>query len=176
MEPNAMELDDLKSAWHALDARLARHDRLQLELLQERRMDRAHRNLRPLLVGMTLQALLGVGLVVLGVACWKQNLDIPGLLAAGIALHAFGVMNVAFAGMVAGLATTADYAAPVLSIQKRLRLLLRLQVINSNAWVRRGGSCGSWSSSVSQACRPCMQAMAHRPGSGSAWRSARWAR
>ena len=133
MEPNAMELDDLKSAWHALDARLARHDRLQLELLQERRMDRAHRNLRPLLVGMTLQALLGVGLVVLGVACWKQNLDIPGLLAAGIALHAFGVMNVAFAGMVAGLATTADYAAPVLSIQKRLRLLLRLQIINSNA-------------------------------------------
>ena len=133
METNAMELDDLKAAWQTLDARLARHDRLQLELLRERRMDRARRNLRPLLVGMILQALLGIGLVVLGVACWKQNLDVPGMLAAGIALHAFGILHVAFAGMVIGLAATLDHAAPVLSIQKRLRLLLRLQVLNSNA-------------------------------------------
>ncbi len=133
MDANTMELDDLKSAWQALDARLARHDRLQLELLQERRMDRARRNLRPLLVGMALQALLGIGLVVLGVACWKQNLDVPGLLVAGIALHAFGIMHVALAGMVAGLASTLVYGAPVLAIQKRLRLLLRLQLLNSNA-------------------------------------------
>lgn len=130
-----MELDELKSAWQALDARLARHDRVQLELLREHRLGRARRNLRPLLSGMVLQALLGIGLVVLGVACWTNNLDAPGVLLAGIALHAFGVLHLAFAGMVTVLAMTLDYAAPVLAIQKRLRLLLRLQVLNS-------GVCG----------------------------------
>ena len=64
-----MELDDFKSAWQALDARLARHDRLQLELLREHRLHQARRNLRPLHVGLLLQLLLGIGLVALGVAC-----------------------------------------------------------------------------------------------------------
>jgi hypothetical protein len=61
-----MELDDFKSAWQALDARLERHERLQLDLLRERRMDQARRNLRPLHIGLLFQALLGLGLVVLG--------------------------------------------------------------------------------------------------------------
>ena len=128
-----MELDDFKSAWQSLDARLALQNRLQLELLHERRFDRARRNLRPLLFGMGLQAALGLFLVLLGIACWKQNLGVPGLFASGIALHAFGVLHIALAGLVGGLALSLDYAAPVLAIQKRLRLLLRLQVFNSNA-------------------------------------------
>ncbi len=127
-----MELDDFKSAWQALDARLERHERLQIDLLREHRLHQARRNLRPLHVGLLFQALLGIGLVVLGVACWKRNLDVPGLLAAGIALHAFGILNIAFAGILTGLATGIDLAAPVLAIQKRLRLLLRLQTLNSN--------------------------------------------
>ena len=128
-----MELDDFKSAWQSLDARLALQNRLQLELLHERRFDRARRNLRPLLFGMGLLAALGLFLVLLGIACWKQNLGVPGLFASGIALHAFGVLHIALAGLVGGLALSLDYAAPVLAIQKRLRLLLRLQVFNSNA-------------------------------------------
>lgn len=127
-----MELDDFKAAWHTLDARLARQERLQLELLRGQRSDRARRNLRALSVGMALQAALGLGLVLLGIACWKQNPGVAGLFATGIALHAFGVLHIAMAGLVAGLASTADYASPVLAIQKRLRLLLRLQVLNSN--------------------------------------------
>ena len=128
-----MELDDFKSAWKILDARLAQQHRLQFELLRERKSDQARRNLRPLLIGMLLQGALGLFLVLLGVGCWKQNLHAPGLLAAGIVLHAFGVLNIALAGMVAGLALTLDYAAPVLAIQKRLRTLLRLQLFNSAA-------------------------------------------
>lgn len=127
-----MELDDFKSAWQALDARSARHDRLQLELLREHRLDQARRNLRPLHVGLLLQLLLGIGLVALGVACWTRNLDARGLLAGGIALHAFGVLNIAFAGILTALAAGIDLASPVLTIQKRLRLLLRLQTLNSN--------------------------------------------
>ena len=127
-----MELDDFKAAWQTLDARLARQDALQLELLRGQKQAQARRNLRPLVVGMMLQGLLGLGLVLLGVGCWRNNLDVPGLLAAGIALHAFGILHIAFAGIVTGLALNLDYAAPVLSIQKRLRLLLRIQVLNSN--------------------------------------------
>ena len=128
-----MELDDFKAAWQTLDARLARQDALQLELLRGQKQVQARRHLRPLVFGMALQALLGLGLVLLGVGCWRQNLDVPGLLATGIALHAFGIMHIALAGIVSGLALNVDYAAPVLLIQKRLRLLLRLQVFNSNA-------------------------------------------
>lgn len=127
-----MELDDFKAAWQTLDERLARQDALQLELLRGQKQAQARRNLRPLVFGMALQAVLGLGLVLLGVGCWRQNLDVPGLLVAGIALHAFGVLHIAFAGIVTGLATTLDYALPVLAIQKRLRLLLRVQVLNSN--------------------------------------------
>ena len=127
-----LELDDFKAAWQTLDARLARQDALQLELLRGQKQAQARRNLRPLVFGMALQAVLGLGLVLLGVGCWRQNLDVPGLLVAGIALHAFGVLHIAFAGIVTGLATTLDYALPVLAIQKRLRLLLRVQVLNSN--------------------------------------------
>lgn len=127
-----MDLEDFKSAWQTLDARLARQDAVQLEILRGQKQLEARRSLRPLLVGMLLQGLLGIGLVVLGVACWRQNLDVPGLLATGIALHAFGILHIALAGIVTGLATTLDYAAPVLAIQKRMRLLLRVQLLNSN--------------------------------------------
>ena len=127
-----MDLDNLKSAWQTLDARLASQGAVQLELLRGQKQLEARRNLRPLLVGMLLQGLLGIGLIVLGVGCWRQNLDVPGLLATGMALHAFGILHVTLAGIVTGLATTLDYAAPVLAIQKRLRLLLRMQVLNSN--------------------------------------------
>lgn len=127
-----MEPDDLKTTWQALNARLAQQNRLQLELLREQRVNRARRNLRPLHIGMALQFLLGIVLVALGVACWSRNTGVPGLLASGIALHAFGILHIAFAGIVTGLAATTDYDAPVLAIQKRLRLLLRVQVLNSN--------------------------------------------
>jgi hypothetical protein len=133
MEATTMELDDLKSAWQSLDRRLQLDYALKLQDLRERKLDKARGNLRPLLFGLALQASLGIGLIVLGVACWHRNLDVPGLLLTGIVLHAFGVLNVAFAGIVTGLAASMDYAAPVLAIQKRLRLLLRLQVLNSNA-------------------------------------------
>jgi len=127
-----MELDDLKSAWQALDARLARQDRLQLELLRERKLDNARRGLRSLVFGQSLQVLLGVGLTVLGIACWSRNLDVPGLFAAGIVLHAFGVVTAVMAALTLGLVATIDYSAPVVAIQKQMARLLRFHTVNSN--------------------------------------------
>lgn len=131
-----MELDELKQAWQSLGRQLERHDAIQFQLLRDSKLDRARRSLRPLFWGQGLQLLLGIGLIVLGVACWTRNLEVPALLATGIAVHAFGVIHVALAGMVMVLAGTIDYDGPVLRIQKRTALLLRLQAFN-------GSVCGA---------------------------------
>ena len=70
-----MELDDFKSAWKILDARLAQQNRLQFELLRERKTDQARRNLRPLFRGQFMQIMLGIGLII----------SIPGFFVVGIA-------------------------------------------------------------------------------------------
>lgn len=131
--PNMIDIDDLRWAWQHLGEQMERNETLQLELLRETRLAGTRRSLRGLYIGMTLQLLLGVGLVVLGVACWTRNVDVAGLLAAGLIVHAFGVLTAVMAGLVIALAAGIDYSAPVLRIQKRMALLLRLQTLNSNA-------------------------------------------
>lgn len=128
-----MELDELKQAWQSLGDRLDRQAAIQFQLLRDSTLDKARRSLRPLFWGQAMQVLLGIGLIVLGVACWTRNLDAPALLAAGVLVHALGVMNVVLGGCVIALAGTIDYGAPVLRIQKRMALLLRLQALNGLA-------------------------------------------
>src|SRR5690606_7958982 len=114
-----MELDELKQAWQTLGRQLERQDAMQFQLLRDRKLEHARRSLRPLFWGQLLQMLLGLGLVLLGVACWSRNTDAPALLWTGIAVHAFGVAHIALAGITIGLIGTIDYAAPVLKIQKQ---------------------------------------------------------
>ncbi len=127
-----MELDELKATWQVLDRRLARHDRINLELFKEKKLEKARTNLRPLFWGQLFQLLLGIGLIVLGVACWTRNTGVPGLFVAGILVHAFGVITTGAAGITLGLMGNIDYSAPVLKIQKRMAMLLRFYTINSN--------------------------------------------
>ncbi|KAF1719988.1 serine/threonine protein kinase [Pseudoxanthomonas wuyuanensis] len=127
-----MEPEELKAAWQALDRRLARHDRLNQELIRERKLERARAGLRPLFWGQVLQALLGIGLIVLGVACWTRNTGIPGLLIAGILVHAFGVITAVAACLTLALQASIDYSAPVLKIQKQTATLLRFYTVNAN--------------------------------------------
>ncbi|NZA25991.1 serine/threonine protein kinase [Luteimonas sp. SJ-92] len=127
-----MELDELKSAWRALGHQLERQDAIQFQLLRDSRLERARRSLRPLMLGQTLQFLLGVALIGLGVACWTRNPEVPGLLAAGILVHAFGVANAALAGITMALVARVDYSAAVLRIQKQLATLRRFHAFNAN--------------------------------------------
>ena len=131
-----MEHDDLKTAWQALEARMARSDAVQRALLRDTRMTRVRSLLRPLLWGNVLQFLLGIGLILLGVACWTRNTGVAGLLASGLVVHAFGVLTVVMAAMVIVLTATLDPEGPVLRAQKRLTLLLRLTTLN-------GAACGA---------------------------------
>lgn len=127
-----MELDDLKQAWQALDRRLARQQELQWQLLREQRLQHVRRRLRPLLWSQWLQLLLGIGLIVLGVACWTRNMQIPGLLASGVLVHAFGILTAVMAALTIAVTGAIDYSAPVLRIQRKLAMLLRLQACNSS--------------------------------------------
>lgn len=125
-----MEHDDLKTAWQALERRLARQERLQIDLLRDDRLRQARRRLRPLLVGQWLQVALGAALAWLGASCWTQQLDTPAFLAAGLAVHGFGVLTLIGAAITLSLAAAVDYDAPVVRIQKRLAQLLRAQTLN----------------------------------------------
>ena len=131
-----MEHDDLRTAWQSLEARMARSDAVQLALLRETRMGRVRSLLRPLVWGNALQCLLGIGLILLGVACWTGNPVVTGLFATGLVVHAFGVLTVVLAALTIVLAATLDPEGPVLRVQKRLDLLLRLQTLN-------GVACGA---------------------------------
>lgn len=126
-----MELDDLKAAWQRLGDRLERQEAIQWQLLRDRKLDRVRASVRPLFWGQALQAALGIGLLALGVACWGRNTGVPGLLATGIALHAFGVITMVMAFITMSLIGTMDYTAPVLKIQKRFALLRRFHAINA---------------------------------------------
>ncbi len=128
-----MELDELKQAWQALGRQLERQEALQRQLLRERKLERVRRGLRPLAWGQALQLLLGIGLIVLGVACWTRNTGVPGLFWAGVLVHAFGVAHVAFAGLTLGLIGTIDYSAPVLRIQKQMARLRCFHGVNAHA-------------------------------------------
>ena len=127
-----MELDELKAAWQSLDRRLQQHDAINLQLFKDTKLEKARSSLRPLLWGQMLQLLLGIGLIVLGVACWTRNADVPGLLVAGILVHAFGIITTVAAGITLGLMGSINYSAPVLKIQKRMALLLRFYTVNAN--------------------------------------------
>jgi hypothetical protein len=131
-----MELDELKHAWQTLGRQMERQDALQLQLLREYRLEHARRSLRPLFWGQWLQIALGIGLVLLGVACWTRNVETPVLLATGITLHVFGVAHIVFAVATLCLGGSIDYTVPVLRIQKRIALLLCFQRLN-------GSVCGA---------------------------------
>lgn len=135
---STMELDELKLAWQSLGRQLERQQDIQWQLLRDRKLDKVRGHLRPLVWWQVLQMLFGIGLIVLGVACWSRNTEVPGLFAAGIAVHVFGVANIILAAMTISRATGIDYAAPVVSIQKQIARLLQVYLLN-------GAVCGlSW--------------------------------
>lgn len=130
---NIMELDELKATWQALDRRLAQHNRINLELFKEKKLEKARTSLRPLFWGQLAQMLfLGLPLVLLAGCLWAGLESTPPLplLLAGIFVHAYGVATIALAGGTMGLIRTIDYSAPVLVIQKQVAKLRRFYIIN----------------------------------------------
>lgn len=120
-----MELDELKLAWQSMEQRLERQQALNLQLLTESRVDKAKRHLRWLLLGQCAQLALGVLVTVLSARFWIANHEVPALLAAGLAGHAWGVLVICSAVVELLLVARIQYAQPVVTVQRYLALLRR---------------------------------------------------
>lgn len=126
-----MELDELKSAWQALDRRLEQHNAIHLQLLKDSKVRKIRASLRPLFWGQIAQILFGIPFILLGVAVWTENRDVLPLLLAGLAVHIYGVASVACGGGTLGLLSRIDDSLPVLQIQKRLAKLRRFYFVGN---------------------------------------------
>jgi hypothetical protein len=115
-----MELDDLKSAWQALDRRLELDNRLKLHDLRERTLHKARGSLRPLFWGQVAQILFALPFLLLAALLWASQPVHASTIVAGVLVHAYGVLAIVGAGVVLGQVGKIDYARPVLDIQKQL--------------------------------------------------------
>lgn len=120
-----MELDELRQAWLSMERRLERQEALNVQLLTESRVEKARRHLRWLLLGQCAQLALGVLVTVLSARFWIAHRDVPALLAAGLAAHAWGVLVICSAVVELLLVTRIRYAQPVVTVQRYLGLLRR---------------------------------------------------
>lgn len=128
-----MELDDLKDVWKRMDRRLEQQHEIQMQQHRETKLERARRNLRPLVWGQRLQILFGIAMIVLGVNAWRNDIDSIALIVAGITLHVYGVVTIIAAGLMLEQLRRIDHAAPVLAIQKQLAHLRRIYVVGGAA-------------------------------------------
>jgi hypothetical protein len=122
------DLDDLKSAWHALERRLERQHALELAALLDRRRGWVRRGLRPLAWGQALQILVGIAGALAFAPFWLAHRGEPALLVSGLVLHAYCLGLVAFGIVMEARIGTIDLAAPVLAIQRQLLVLRRTYV------------------------------------------------
>ncbi|MCE3001948.1 MAG: hypothetical protein LW860_04480 [Xanthomonadaceae bacterium] len=145
----ATGFDDLKSAWQALDARLARIESLGQALAAERREAEASRRRRasvsalwPLALGQVVQLVLGAALIGFAATYWSSNLDRAHLVACGVFLHATGIWMAGSAVYELLLLRGLRWTQPVLELQKRLAQLRHWRTRNSVmfAWI----GCFAW--------------------------------
>lgn len=116
-----MELDDVKSAWQALDRRLQIDNSLKLHELRERTLAKTRSSLRPLFWGQLMQiVLMGIPCILLAAMLWTSKHTFASVIVAGVVLHAYGVLTIIGAGVVLAQLGKIDHAAPVVEIQKKL--------------------------------------------------------
>lgn len=132
-----MDLDALKTAWKSLDERLARIEALQSEANAiERARDAearaqagqlaSRRALRPLAIGLGLQAIAGVVLATIAVAFWVRRVDAGAhFVVYGVLVQAYAVALIASAGHELSLIRRVRMTGAVLDMQGALAALRR---------------------------------------------------
>ena len=125
-----MELDDLKSAWQALERKLDRQHALELHQFRTGRLASVRTGLLPLIAGQCVQLGAGIALMAIFAPYWVTHWGEWHLVVYGVSLHLYGLMLAIFAGRDLVHIARIDYAAPVLEIQKRMAELRaqRIQV------------------------------------------------
>ena len=132
-----MDLDTLKTTWKALDERLARIETLQAQANDlERARDAearakagqlaSRRALRPLAIGLGLQAIAGVTLATIAVAFWAKRMDAGAqFIVYGVLVQAYAVALIASAGHELSLIRRVRMTGAVLDMQGALAALRR---------------------------------------------------
>src|SRR5436305_3621342 len=117
---NTTTLDDLKLAWQQLSQKLDRQNALAFDQLKQSKLAHFRSGLRPLVVGQTVQLVLGAMIAAFFAEFGIEHLHSAQLLLCGLFLHAYGIMFIAFALRDLILIRRIDYGAPVLAIQRQL--------------------------------------------------------
>lgn len=132
-----MDLDALKTTWKSLDERLARIEALQSDANAiERARDAearakagqlaSHRALRPLAIGLGLQAIAGVLLATIAVSFWVKRADAGAqFIVYGVLVQAYAIALIASAGHELSLIRRVRMTAAVLDMQGALAQLRR---------------------------------------------------
>jgi hypothetical protein len=138
----ASTLDDLKTAWQALDQKLERQNKFALDQFKETIFSKLRGGFRPLVAGQTVQTIIGLMLALFAGSFWFDHIGRPHLMICGVVLHAFGVMMMGFAIRDLAFIHRIDYDAPVLAIQKQLAEL-RAWRLRAGVWFAVAG-CLIW--------------------------------
>lgn len=132
-----MDLDTLKTTWKALDERLARIEALQAQANDlERARDAearakagqlaSRRALRPLAIGLGLQAIAGVVLATIAVSFWVRRADLGAqFVVYGVLVQAYALALIASAGHELSLIRRVRMTGAVLDMQGALAALRR---------------------------------------------------
>ncbi len=136
------ELDDLKAAWQTLNRNLERQNALAFHEFKERKLGRFRSTFRPLVTGQIIQIIAGAVLALIGGSFWVDHLGVAHLMIYGISLHLYGLMLIIFAARDLFLIRQADYAAPVVMLQKQLAAI-RSWHLQTGLWFGIAG-CFIW--------------------------------
>lgn len=182
-----MELDEMKTAWQALDRRLDRQHALNLQLLRDTRLDRVRRDLGALRSNQVLQLLAGLVATLVVGRYWVAHADVPVVFACGVLLQLYTLSIAAFATRDLVLLARVDASGPVVAIQKRLAELRAWRMRGARWFVVSG--CLIWVPLVALLFhRAGLDLWRHRPGFlalqvvvalaclALAWAFARWSR
>jgi hypothetical protein len=120
-----MELDELKSAWQALEKTLERGNQLNLAMLRQQKQDAVHRSLRPLKLNQAFQICFGVIFIVLAALLWSTKPTAISVILGGVAVQVYGIGCILTAGLVFSSLSGIDYAAPVVAVQGGLARVRR---------------------------------------------------
>jgi hypothetical protein len=138
----ASTLDDLKTAWQALDRKLERQHALALHQFKETKLAKVRGGFRPLAVGQIIQTIIGLMFALFGGSFWFDHIGKPHLMIYGLVVHAFGIMMMVFGIRDLAFIGAIDYDASVLDIQKRLAEL-RAWRVQAGIWFTVAG-CLIW--------------------------------
>ena len=115
-----MEFDELKAAWHALDARIESGHALNAAVFTELKLERARSALRPLWWLASMQFAISLGAVVLLGAFLADHWHVARFAVPAVLLDVTAVMSIVSAIGQLRVLSTIDYSQPVVTIQGKL--------------------------------------------------------